>query len=121
MSSDQSPHRAPLTTDSERTAYVKAARMKLMDSRTKLDGLAIAARQAVETGRLAPGTRLDRALEAMEAGFGAADARLRLLQQSGDGEWHERRADLESAWEDLAHTIKILVARLADGTGTEFV
>ena len=101
---------------SEKAAYSKAARKKLIELRAKLDGVTFIVRQAIETGRLRPSTQIDRALEAIEVNFGVAEAQLRTLQKSGEDEWEDQRAELEGAWEDLAHSIKRLVVRFGDGT-----
>ena len=112
----QDPMRqAPLRRVTEKTAYSKAARKKLLDSRAKLDGVTLIVRQAVDTGRLKSNGQLNRALEAVETNFNAAECQLRILQKSCDGEWEKQRAELESAWEDLAHSIKHLVTHFADG------
>ena len=116
MSLQDPKHPASSRAISEKAAYSKAARKKLIESKTKLDGVAVAVRQAVETGRLKPSAQLDRAIEAMEVNFGAAELQLRMLQKSGEDEWDEHRAELDSAWENLARSIKNLVARFADGT-----
>ncbi len=106
----------PFNRISEKAAYSKAARKKLIELRAKLDGVTFIVRQATETGRLPPSTQLDQALEAMEVNYAAAEAQLRTLQKSGEDEWEEQRTELESEWENLAHSIKRLVARFADGT-----
>ena len=116
MRKDDWKRRAPFRRISEKAAYSKAARKKLIDSRAKLDGVTYIIRQAVDTGRLKPNVQLDQALEAMEVNFSTAEAQLRILQKAGDNEWEEQRAELESAWENLAHSIKQLVVRFADGT-----
>lgn len=97
-----------------KAAYSKDARKKLIVSRSKLDGVTIAVRQAITVGRLKSSKQLDLAVNAMEANFKAAEAQLRALQKSGEGDWEELRIPLESAWENLAHSIKNLVARLTD-------
>jgi hypothetical protein len=101
---------------SAKTAYSRAARKKLSESRAKLDGVKSAINQATATGRLPPSERLSSALNAMEVNFAAAETRLRVLQKSGEDDWEERCDELESAWEHLARSIRSLVDRLADGT-----
>ena len=114
--SEHSRPPAVFRTVSEKAAYSKAARNKLIESRGKLDGVTFAVRQAIETGRLRPSSQLDRTIRAMEINFEAAGAQLRALQKSGEDEWDERRAELDSAWENLARSIKNLVALFEDGT-----
>ncbi len=116
MPSKHSKQRACFRGASEKAAYSNTARKKLNESRGKLDGVKFAVRQAIETGRLTPSPQLDRAIEAMEVSFVAAEHQLGILQKSSAGEWDERRAELDSAWENLARSIKNLVARFADGT-----
>ena len=101
---------------SAKTAYSKAARKKLLESRAKLDGVAAAINRAIATGRLRPSVQLNGDLNAMEVNFSAAETQLRILQKSGEEEWGEQCIELESAWENLARSIKSLVARFADGT-----
>lgn len=96
--------------------YSRAARKRLVDSRTKLEGVTAIVRQALATGRLRPSQQLDRTLEATEINFAAAETKLRLLQKSGADEWDERRIELESAWEDLARSIKTLATHFTDST-----
>jgi hypothetical protein len=116
MPSPHSENQTFFRTVSEKAAFSKAARKKLIESKSKLDGVAVAVRQAVETGRLKPSTQLDRAIDAMEVNFRATELQLRILQKSGEDEWDEHRAELDSAWENLARSIKNLAARFADGT-----
>ena len=97
-----------------KAAYSKDARKKLIVSRSKLDGVTIAVRQAITVGRLKSSKQLDLAVNAMEANFKAAETQLRALQKSGEDDWEALRIPLESAWENLAHSIKNLVARFAD-------
>ncbi|MEO0616701.1 MAG: hypothetical protein AAFY69_11275 [Pseudomonadota bacterium] len=98
----------------EKATYSKAARKKLVELRAKLDGVALIVRHAVATGRVPPSSSLDQALEAMEVNYAVAEAKLRSMQKSGENDWEEQRTQLESAWEDLARSIKQLVARFAD-------
>ena len=116
MSSPHSKYGGSFRTVSEKDAYSKAARNKLVESKAKLEGVTFAVRQAIEIGRLKPSPQVDRAIEAMQINFEAAERQLRILQKSGEDEWDERRAELDNAWENLAHSIKNLVARFADGT-----
>ena len=104
---------------SAKTAYSKAARKKLLESRAKLDGVTAAINHAITTGRLRPSVQLDGDLHAMEVNFTAAETQLRILQKSGEEEWEEQCIELESAWENLARSIKSLVSRFADGTRQE--
>jgi len=99
-----------------KTAYSKAARKKLIESRAKLDSVRAAINQAIATGRLRPSERLSSALNAMEVNCATAETRLRDLQKSGEKEWQEQCVALEDAWEDLARSIKNLADRFADGT-----
>lgn len=99
-----------------KAAYSKEARKKLIESRSKLDGVMTGVRQAITLGRLRPSKQLDLALGAMEINFEAVETRLRELQKSGEDDWEELRVQLESAWENLARSIKNLVARFADGS-----
>ena len=101
---------------SAKTAYSKAARKKLLEFRAKLDGITAAINQAISTGRLRRSVQLDGDLHAMEVNFTAAETQLRVLQKSGEVEWQERCVELENGWENLARSIKSLVARFADGT-----
>ena len=89
--------------------YSRAARKRLVDSRTKLEKVTAVVRQSLATGRLRPSQQLDRTLEATEVNFAAAEIKLRLLQKSGADE-------LESAWEDLARSIKTLATHFTDST-----
>ena len=104
---------------SAKTAYSKASRKKLLESRAKLDGVTAAINQAIATGRLRASVQLDGGIHAMEVNFTAAETQLRILQKSGKEEWAERCVELESAWENLARSIKSLVARFADSTRQE--
>ena len=103
-----------------KAAYSKLARKQLIGSRAKLDAVRTTVRQAISTGRLQPSEQLERALEVMEINLAAAETRLRRLQKSGEEDWDRRRIDLESAQEDLARSIKHVVARFADGTRQGF-
>ena len=97
-----------------KAAYSKEARRKLIESRSKLDGVVTGVKQAITLGRLRASKQLDLALRAIEISFEAVETRLRDLQKSGEDDWEELRVQLESAWENLAHSIKNLVARFAD-------
>jgi hypothetical protein len=99
-----------------KAAYSKAARKKLTEFRSKLDGVTIAIRRAIATGRLPSSEQLQRALDAMELNFGAAAVCLRALQKSSGDDWEELRIQLDSAWEDLAHSIKSVASRFSDET-----
>ena len=97
-----------------KAAYSKDARKKLVVSRSRVDGVTAAVRQAISVGRLKSSKQLELTVNAVEANFKAAETQLRALQKSGEGDWEELRIPLESAWENLAHSIKNLVARFAD-------
>ena len=97
-----------------KAAYSKDARKKLIVSRSKLDGVTIAVGQAITVGGLKSRKPLDLAVNAMEANFRDVETRLGDLQNSGEDDWEELRILLESAWENLAHSIRNLVARFAD-------
>lgn len=97
-----------------KAVYSRAARKKLVDSRAKLESVTAVVNQAVATGRLRSSQQLARTLAATETAFAAAETQLRLLQKSGADEWDERRIELESAWEDLALSIRILAAHFTD-------
>ncbi len=101
---------------STKAAYTRAARDKLVASRSRLDGVNAALRQAVATGRLSDGGQLEQARAAMETRFAEAQARLARLQKSGDDNWEALRDEVDNAWEDLAGAIRILVARFDDET-----
>ena len=103
-----------LTEMSAKAACSKAARSQLVESRAKLDNIRAAIKQATTTGRLQPSKQLNQALGAIEVNFAAAETQLRVLQKSGEDDWEERRVDLDEAWEDLARSIAILVARFSD-------
>jgi hypothetical protein len=103
-----------------KAAYSQDARQKLVVSRSKLDGVTIAVRQAIIVGRMKSSPQLDLAVNAMEANFKAAETQLRALQESGEDDWDALRIPLESAWENLAHSIKNLVARYADESTVQF-
>lgn len=102
---------------SAKAAYSKCARSKLTESRARLDGVSTAIQQAIATGRLTPSEQLDRARNAVEVNFATVETRLRALQKSGEGEWDELRYEVDSAWENLAHSIKNLVTRFSDESG----
>ena len=103
-----------------RAAYSEDARKQLVVSRSKLDGIAIAVTQAITVGRMKSSPQLDLAVNAMEANFKAAETQLSALQKSGEDDWDALRIQLESAWENLAHSIKNLVARFADASTVQF-
>lgn len=103
-----------LTEISAKAACSKAARTKLVESRAKLNSVRAAIRQATSTGRLRPSEQLNRALGAMEVNFAAAETQLRVLQKSGEDDWENARVELDGAWENLARSIALLVARLSD-------
>ena len=103
-----------------RAAYSEDARKQLIVARSKLDGIAIAVTQAITVGRMKSSPQLDLAVNAMEANFKAAETQLRALQKSGEDDWDALRIQLESAWENLAHSIKNLVARFADASTVQF-
>ncbi len=97
-----------------KAAYSKDARKRLIVSRSKLDGATTAVRQAITVGGLKSSKPLDLTVNAMEANFKDVETRLGDLQNSGEDDWEELRILLESAWENLAHSIRNLVARFAD-------
>ena len=97
-----------------KAAYSKDARKKLIVSRSKLDGVTMAVRQAIKLGDLKSSKPLYLAVSAMEVNFKDVEIRLGDLQESGEDGWEELRIPLESAWEDLAHSIRNLVARFGD-------
>lgn len=99
---------------SAKAAYSKAARNKLVESKAKLDSIRAAIRNATTTGRLRPSDQLERALDAMEVNFEAAESQLRILQKSGEDDWENQCVKLDGAWENLARSIAILVARFSD-------
>ena len=99
-----------------KAAYSRAARKKLTDSRARLDGVEATIKRAISTGRLQNSAQLDRTLEATEINFAAAETQLRQLQKSGESDWDRQRVELENAWEDLARSVKSLVAHFADRT-----
>ncbi|RZV35931.1 MAG: hypothetical protein EX272_09645 [Chromatiales bacterium] len=103
-----------MTEISAKAACSKAARTKLVESRAKLNSVRAAIRQATSTGRLRPSEQLNRALGAMEVNFAAAETQLRVLQKSGEDDWENARVELDGAWENLARSIALLVARLSD-------
>lgn len=97
-----------------KAAYSKEGRKKLIESRSKLDGVTTGVKQAITLGRLRPSKQLDLALRAMEVNFEAVETRLRELQKSSEDDWEEQRIQLEGAWEHLAHSIRNLVARFSE-------
>lgn len=109
--SDQSQHSRLI---SAKANYSRSARKKLIESRAKLNGVNAAIRQAIITGRLKSSDQLERAQRAIEINLAAAEARLEMLQKSGEHGWEELRDQVDSAWEDLSSSIKKLVARISD-------
>ncbi len=104
---------------STKAAYARTARDKLVASRSKLDGINAALRQAITTGRLSGSGQLEQARNAMEIRFADVRERLSRLQKSGDDNWEALRDDVDNAWEDLARAIQNLVARFDDETRLE--
>lgn len=103
-----------LTEMSAKAARSRAARNKLVESKAKLNSIRTAIRHATTTGRLRPSEQLERALDAMEVNFEAAENQLRILQKSGEDDWENECVKLDGAWENLARSIAILVARFSD-------
>jgi len=101
-------------TAAAKAAYTQEARKRLVVFRSKLDGVTAAVRQAITLGRMRSSRQLDLVVNAMEANFKAAETQLKALQESGEDDWEALCIPLESAWENLAHSIKNLVARFAD-------
>ncbi len=99
---------------STKAAYSRAARDKLVASRSKLDSVNASMRQAMATGRLPRSEPLEKARAAMEDRFAEAERCLARLQKSGDDEWELLRDDVDDAWENLAHAIQGLVSRFED-------
>jgi len=101
---------------SAKAAYSKAAQKRLIDSKTRLDGVKAKIRNAVTTGRIDSSEQLKRAQLAVEANLKTAEARLERLRKSGEENWEDHRVDMDTAWEDLAQSIKKLVTRFSDGS-----
>jgi len=99
-----------------KAAHSKAAQKKLIDSKTRLDGVKAKIRNAVTTGRIDANEQLERAQLAVEANLKTVEARLERLRKSGEENWEDLRDDLDTAWEDLSQSIKKLVARFSDGS-----
>jgi hypothetical protein len=99
---------------SEKAAYSKKARKKLVESKAKLYDVKAAINRAIATGSLQSGAKLESVQQAMDTRLAAAESRLEALQKSGEAEWEQLRDELENAWEDLSHSINTLVARVKD-------
>jgi len=108
------PGNTYLTEMSAKAARSKAARNKLVESKAKLNSIRAAIKQATTAGRLRPSEQLQRALDAMEINFEAAETQLRVLQKSGEDDWENECVKLDGAWENLARSIAMLVARFSD-------
>ena len=99
---------------SEKAAYSKKARKKLVESKAKLYDVRAAIKHAIATGSLKSSEKLECAQRAMEARLAAAESRLEALQKSGEEGWEQLGDELDNAWEDLAQSINKLVARIKD-------
>ena len=102
-----------------KAAYARGARKKLVESRAKLRSIRIAIRQATTSGRLRSNDRLDRAFEAMAQNLASAEVVLERLQKADVGEFERLRSELDTVWEDLSRTIKVLVDRFDDATSDQ--
>ena len=100
-----------------KAAYSRAARKKLVEFKSKLEGVKVAIRHEIAKGRLRSSDKLEFEQRAMEIRLATAESRLMTLQKSREDEWEQLRDDLENAWEDLSQSINKLVARIKDQSG----
>ena len=99
---------------SAKAAYSRAARKKLLESGSKLNGVNAAIKHAIATGSLDFSDKLECAQRAMLARHAIAEARFETLQKAGKDDWEELKNELEDAWEDLSQSMYKLVARIKD-------
>lgn len=96
-----------------KTSYTRAARMKLTETKARLDGVRAKIENAITSGIVARDARLDRARQAVEDNLAAAEARLIEILKSGD-DWEGLQRDMDTAWENLSQSVKNLVAQFDD-------
>ena len=103
-----------MKTPSAKAAYLKAANRKLADTKKKLDGVNARIRNAVLIGQIDATEQLQRAQQAVDLNLLSAEQRIEELRKSDELLWELCADDVNSAWEDLSHSVKKLVARFAD-------
>lgn len=99
-----------------KSAYSRNAQKKLLESRSRLDGVTAKIRNAIATGKIAPGKRLELAQLAVRKNYLAAEVALEKLRKSDQQDWERHCRDVDSAWEDLSRSVKNLIARITDET-----
>lgn len=98
-----------------KAAYSRLASRKLLQSRTKLDGVQAGIKHAIAVGLIEPDEKLELAQRALNEKLATAEARLTRLRKASETDWESCRAELDDAWEDLSHCIRRLVARISHG------
>ncbi len=103
-------------TDTERAvrrrAYLDAATNRLAEKRRRLDCISRRMLTAVDEGRIAPSDQLRRAGQRAERQCEIAQTAIDRLCRTGDAAWPDCEEDFERAMDDLATSIRRIVARL---------
>jgi len=99
-------------TSGTRLAYACKADTKLIETTKKLDGIKTKLERATADGRLDISESLRRAQRQAEAQLVKYQHRLENLKSASEDSWAAAKAELEDAQEDLARSLKNIMARL---------
>jgi hypothetical protein len=106
-----SKSRSKATSDM-RLAYACKAETKLIETTARLDGIKTKLERATADGHLDISESLRRAQRQAEAELVNYHRRLENLKSAGEDSWMAAKAELEDAQEDLARSLKNIMARL---------
>jgi predicted nucleic acid-binding Zn-ribbon protein len=101
---------------SAKVAYSKSAQKKLAETRSKLAAVNAQIRSAMIAGQIDASEKLEQSQRAVDVNLAEAEAKIERLRKSDEDTWEAVQLEIETAWEDLSHSVKKLVARFSDGS-----
>ena len=117
----QEPTREPNCRNSiaEKAAYTASTQKKLSEAEIRLTGVRVKIRSATLAGHIVVSRRLVDAQNAVDANLAVLRFSLERFRKSGDSAWMDRSKEVDTAWENLARSLKSLVAGYSEGKNDE--
>jgi len=96
---------------SNRSAYVALASAKLIEIQGKVFIVRAILRREIAKGNSVDSQQLLRLRHQMNFFMLAAQRQLKELKKADNEDWHAARDSFNNAWEDVAHSIKLAIAK----------
>lgn len=94
-----------------RSAYLELAGAKLMEIQNKVQIVRMILTKELEKGNRADSEQLRRSRRQVECFMMAAQQKLEDLRTTNGDDWDTARDSFNSAWEDVAQSIKLAIAK----------